>query len=74
MSIVFAKHGGMECLLGFINSPSISTEVKVLAASTLSTMGQNNPAVQELALSKGVIDQLMDVFADVTEPKLSAKV
>ena len=74
MSVVFAKHGGLECLLGFITSPIIESEVKILAASTLSTMGQNNPAVQDLALSKGIIDQLMDLIPTIDQDRLLAKV
>ena len=74
MSIAFAKHGGLECLLGFIMSPRIPTEVKVLAASTLSTMGQNTPAVQDLALSNGIIDQLMDLIPSIDDDHLLAKV
>ena len=74
MSVVFAKHGGLECLLGFITSPTITSDIKILAAGTLSTMGQNNPAVQDLALTQGIVDQLMDLIPRVEDDGLLAKV
>jgi hypothetical protein len=75
MSQVFAKRGGLECLLGFVENDNLPDEVRAAAANTIGTMGQNNPVVQNLAKDRDITGKLIDVlYSGKASDDLAAKV
>lgn len=74
MAQVFVKFGGFQCLLGLLDSETISTEARSLAASTIATLTQNHLEAQEKALKDGILDRLAKVFIQSESPNLCNKV
>ena len=76
MAKVFVKFGGLQCLMGLIESPevSLSVDVRSLAAGVIGTLAQNNLSVQEEIYQKGTVDRLATVcLASTSSSQLSAK-
>lgn len=74
MARVFAQFGGLECLLRLVEHGHSSMEVRCLAASTIGTLVQNNPTVQDMAFSGGVLDRLNSCFMGSESFSLCSKV
>lgn len=74
MARVFAQFGGLECLLRLVEHGRSSMEVRCLAASTIGTLVQNNPTVQDMAFSGGVLDRLNSCFMGSESFLLCSKV
>lgn len=74
MARVFAQFGGLECLLRLVEHGHSSMEVRCLAASTIGTLVQNNPTVQNMAFSRGVLDRLNSCFMGSESFSLCSKV
>jgi hypothetical protein len=62
MAQVFAKFGGCDLLLRFIETTQVVDSVKALAAAIMATVAQNNLIVQEQFLRKGFLDKLIKAF------------
>jgi hypothetical protein len=62
MAQVFAKFGGCDLLLRFIETTQVADTVKALAAAIIATVAQNNLIVQEQFLRKGFLDKLVKGF------------
>lgn len=76
MAKVFVKFGGLQCLMGLIESPEVSltVDVRSLAAGAIGTLAQNNLSVQEEIYQKGTVDRLATVcLASTSSSQLSAK-
>lgn len=74
MARVFAQFGGLECLLRLVEHGRCSMEVRCLAASTIGTLVQNNPTVQDMSFSGGVLDRLNSCFMGSESLLLCSKV
>jgi len=77
MAKVFVKFGGLQCLMGLIESTetSLSVDVRSLAAGAIGTLAQNNLSVQEEIYKLGTVDRLTTVcLASTSSSLLSAKV
>ena len=76
MAKVFVKFGGLQCLMGLIESPetSLSVDVRSLAAGVIGTLAQKNLSVQEDIYKLGTVDRLTTVcLASTSSSQLSAK-
>jgi hypothetical protein len=66
MALVFAKCGGCDVLLSFIENTDsiagITIEMRALAASILATITQNHVKAQDLLIKAGMIDKLSNMF------------
>ena len=77
MATVFVKFGGLQCLMGLIESPesALGVDVRSLAAGAIGTLAQNNLSVQEEIYKLGTVDRLATVcLASTSSSQLSAKV
>jgi len=74
MARIFAQFGGLKCLLRLVEHSNSSMEVRCLAASTIGTLVQNNPSVQDMAFISGVLDRLKSCFVGSESLMLSSKV
>ena len=62
MARVFVKFGGLQCLLGLLQTEeSIGEEIRCLAAGIIGTLAQNNIIVQEEMHAAGIVDKLCNL-------------
>lgn len=63
----FVKMNGLPFLLGFASEDSIPSEIRKQCLRVLSTLAQNNPPVQQALLDCGALDQLCELYGQVTK-------
>lgn len=74
MATLFTKFGGVQCLIGIIESPeSLGVDVRSLAAGVIGTLAQNNLEVQDTIYNNGTVDKLSLLCLSVDSVQLSAK-
>jgi hypothetical protein len=76
MALVFAKCGGCDVLLSFLetshNFAGITVEMKALTASILATITQNHLKAQDLLIKGGMIDKLAGLFLSSCNSSLTS--
>lgn len=74
MAALFVKFGGVQCLMGIIESPEcLSVDIRSLAAGAIGTLSQNNLEVQDVIYNQGTVDKLSLLCLSVESVQLSAK-
>ena len=64
----FVKMNGLPFLLGLASDDSIPSDIRKQCLRVLSTLAQNNPPVQQaLLLDCGALDQLCELYSQVTK-------
>jgi hypothetical protein len=72
MAQVFVKIGGLTSLTNILHSDSVP--LATLAAAAISTLAQNNPIVQEMMITDGLVQQLQTMIYNRDHPLFRARV
>ena len=74
MAALFVKFGGVQCLMGLIESSEpLGVGVRSLAAGAIGTLSQNNLEVQDVIYHQGAVDKLSLLCLSVDSVQLAAK-
>ena len=75
MARVFVRFGGLQCLMGLLESPEpLTVELRSVAAGVIGTLAQNNLEVQDAIFTQGTVDRLARLCLATDTAALAAKV